>query len=896
MAHDSQAVLKAAQSLRNGGYAIIPTLPYDNESFPPEQRGKAPARYLITYDRWKLMFNWRLYAYKKPYPHDLKEWAQGFASGGNLGLCMGSPIGDTGNVVVAIDDDRDNPTTDLTEELHALLGAPYKVGNRGGTWLVAMPASDMPKVGDFKGEDGKIQIIVRGQTVVPPSMHPKTKKPYEWVKPIVPAAELPVIAWDDLLLTMRLNGYEHGKSVGGQRTNVTDEDLKHALDGEVRENLVVGLTNDEGPLGDLWRLGDASGTMMAEPDKSGSQRRWWLACHMATAGYNGAEFAFACGEWDHARGKNDVTRRQLQRCWAHVIAGNDAIGTGGFETGMTAVEDEDDVPPVMLSPSDDPVVAPIPKLVKELRVSKDGRRIVPFNASHPDAHLMVTAAAIADITYGRGNQVPIPVFRQGNRLVEPTGSSIPVTRGGKTVRVPVAGLVGVTPLRLRALADPKVCFMKAAKGQEWNPMTMTSAQLPLQVFQALTEPGEVSQADWLDVVGVAEGPIVRADGSLFRSRGYDVHTQLWCAGSPVEEVKTNPTLDDAQAALTELEGLLDEFFFDSEASRAAALSGLLTAVMRPVLRTAPLVVIDANTPGTGKSYLAELMYAMTSAETPAVLDAPSPEEFQKRIDAAIMAQPTAMLWDDFGLPIGGHTLNAILTNGAVQPRILGKSESAKVACRSLILICGNNVSFAAEDMIRRVLYVRMVAPVERPELIKRKHDPVGEVRMDRGRFVALVATIVRAYLQAGAPTSPTLAGFDEWARLCVGPLIWLGRENPLKNQEAVREEMSADDPLDDLIAAWKAVFGFNSISLKDVLQVAEGYTVAGFEDLDYDRRGALKDAVRAIYGPARGAMDAHLFGRKIAKYKNKVKNGFTLSKVEADTRLKRWILSEISNE
>jgi hypothetical protein len=61
----------------------------------------------------------------------------------------------------------------------------------------------------------------------------------------------------------------------------------------------------------------------------------------------------------------------------------------------------------------------------------------------------------------------------------------------------------------------------------------------------------------------------------------------------------HPTREQALAALTKLTDLLAEFSFIGPIDRAVALSGLLTALVRGSLTTAPMYLIHAHTPGTG---------------------------------------------------------------------------------------------------------------------------------------------------------------------------------------------------------------------------------------------------------------------------------------------------------
>ena len=70
-------------------------------------------------------------------------------------------------------------------------------------------------------------------------------------------------------------------------------------------------------------------------------------------------------------------------------------------------------------------------------------------------------------------------------------------------------------------------------------------------------------------------------------------------------IPERPTKEQARAALDILIDLLSEFPFAMTIDRSVALAGLLTAHVRGSLPTAPVILVRADTPGTGKSYLVE---------------------------------------------------------------------------------------------------------------------------------------------------------------------------------------------------------------------------------------------------------------------------------------------------
>ena len=73
-----------------------------------------------------------------------------------------------------------------------------------------------------------------------------------------------------------------------------------------------------------------------------------------------------------------------------------------------------------------------------------------------------------------------------------------------------------------------------------------------------------------------------------------------------------PTRDDALVALAFLEDLLVEFPFVDDPSKSVALSGLITAVVRGAISVSPLHAFRAPAPGTGKSYLVDVICSIVT--------------------------------------------------------------------------------------------------------------------------------------------------------------------------------------------------------------------------------------------------------------------------------------------
>lgn len=108
--------------------------------------------------------------------------------------------------------------------------------------------------------------------------------------------------------------------------------------------------------------------------------------------------------------------------------------------------------------------------------------------------------------------------------------------------------------------------------------------------------------------GIARQPYLRTDGGLVTSAGYDAKTGMFGVFDPRHfNVPENPTREQAGIALSKLDELLSEFAFKTPNDKAAALSAIITATIRPSLRLSVMYHIHAPQIASGKSYLCEVI-------------------------------------------------------------------------------------------------------------------------------------------------------------------------------------------------------------------------------------------------------------------------------------------------
>jgi putative DNA primase/helicase len=375
--------------------------------------------------------------------------------------------------------------------------------------------------------------------------------------------------------------------------------------------------------------------------------------------------------------------------------------------------------------------------------------------------------------------------------------------------------------------------------------------------------------------GVVNCPTLRADGSIVCQPGYDPATGLLFDPRGVEfpPVADQPTPADAEDALALINGLLSEFPFVTDKDRSVALSAILTGCIRRSLATAPLHAFSAPLAGSGKSLLVDIVSTIaTGHECPVIAQGQDETEFEKRFSSCLMAGDAIIAIDNCEQPLGGQMICQALTQMAVKPRILGKSENPTVSGGAFVTATGNNLIIVG-DLTRRTLLCRLDPKHERPETREFKGEPVADAKARRPAYVAAVLTILRAYHVAGRPNKPTpLGSFTDYSDLVRGALIWLGAADPVETMDELR---TADPRLGDLRAVasqWAAVVGAERVVGGDVIKRANARhsTYEGNEFLNPE----FREALLAVAGRG-GTISARALGKWLGANQDRIVDGLS---------------------
>ncbi len=321
--------------------------------------------------------------------------------------------------------------------------------------------------------------------------------------------------------------------------------------------------------------------------------------------------------------------------------------------------------------------------------------------------------------------------------------------------------------------------------------------------------------------GLINTPVLRPDGTILDTPGYDETTKLYYAPTSGMEhckIPANPTQADAIAALDRLLPLFVDFPFEGNADRANMFALLLTPFVRHAIKKdVQMALIDATNAGTGKGLLAIVVAIIAMGRPAAPMHAKEDNaEWRKAILTELLLGPTIIFIDNVRGILESAALEAAITASqeGFNERILGLSKSAAPKSAATWICTGNNLLIGG-DLPRRCYRIRLIAqqhnPDERPlssYAIPQLEDYAYE---HRAEIVADILTIARAWYVAGKPRStnvPSLGSFTDWAKTVGGMLEFAGMPDFQQNRAELRSRNSEEAAeWEAFLSVWQETYG-----------------------------------------------------------------------------------------
>lgn len=402
------------------------------------------------------------------------------------------------------------------------------------------------------------------------------------------------------------------------------------------------------------------------------------------------------------------------------------------------------------------------------------------------------------------------------------------------------------------------------------------------------------------IEGVVEIPVIRPDGTILSTPGYDEQTSLvYYPSIDCGELPENPSPHQCREAFNHLMELVSEFPFDKNCHRGSWLATALSVICRHAFNgPCPVFLFDASTAGTGKTMLCDLIsLILTGRENPRTTFSDD-DEMRKRITSLLLDGFLMVLIDNVSSDFlfGGQVMDAIFTGTLWTDRLLSLSKSVTLKISSVFMVTGNNLAITG-DLGRRLIPCRLWANVEEPEKRTFRVKNIKEfVLKHRAAYLKDLLTIARGFYAAGAPEfqGSQFGSFDGWSQVVRSMVIWAAGSadyDPVIGQGLFKR--------DDIMANRNQaiVDGFLKLKASYPDSFAYGGTVREIIDsidADKDAHQGLRD-VFLSWSRTRELPSANTIGMKLRAIRGKVIGNHYLTSESSRGRMV-WDIREVGSE
>ncbi len=249
--------------------------------------------------------------------------------------------------------------------------------------------------------------------------------------------------------------------------------------------------------------------------------------------------------------------------------------------------------------------------------------------------------------------------------------------------------------------------------------------------------------------------------------GYNAKAQLLASKGEIEDL----SLDDARDRIEEL--LADfQFATDSDKSRAAAMLLAPALIMGGLLNgRAPLHVLEADQPQTGKSYAIKVLAALYGAHAATITQRTGGVGgLGEAFDAALVRGAPFISIDNARGEIDSQAIESFLTEDFYNARIPYHGYQ-RIDARGVFVTLTSNAAELTPDLAARSSIIRLVKqPPGHYYAAFESGDLLAHVRANRDYFLSAMFAIVRVWHEQGKQSN---RGVDHDFRVWAGTLDWI---------------------------------------------------------------------------------------------------------------------------
>jgi len=312
------------------------------------------------------------------------------------------------------------------------------------------------------------------------------------------------------------------------------------------------------------------------------------------------------------------------------------------------------------------------------------------------------------------------------------------------------------------------------------------------------------------IVGTTTAPILRPNGEVCCTPGFDAATGLFVCDPPTLTLPERPTIEDAKHALLQLRRVVRTFPFADRATKSeqfdidgkqiatdivdleknpgndesAFLHAVLTAACRSALWLAPAFAYRSpaiSGSGVGKGLLAKAPSLVAFGELPQIVSLGSGDEFEKGLIGTLLRSGHSILIDNLNSrTLRSNTLCSALSERPAFLRALGLSRLIPINSTALTSLTGCALNIG-RDLVRRTITIDLDAKIEDPEQREFQGDFLTDITAQRLELLQYALTILR-----WARQNPTalkhglqLGNYGQWCNWVPDPLFTLDCPDPV---------------------------------------------------------------------------------------------------------------------
>jgi hypothetical protein len=487
-----------------------------------------------------------------------------------------------------------------------------------------------------------------------------------------------------------------------------------------------------------------------------------------------------------------------------------------------------------------------------------------------------------------------PCLYQRNRRLVCIGKS-KAADGTAPVKRSAASVVisEVAQEQVQRLMSRHVVFTETKTVGEGDRRKLVSKQVaaPASLARLFTNCGHWDSIPSL--AGITTTPFMRPDGEIVATPGYDPYTGYLFIddGTRWDQIPARPTPAQVKDAVDLLLDVVCDFPFGTDEHRSAWLSTLCAVAGRPAIDGAvPMLWVDGVRAGTGKTMLARLPGLIINGyETTEISFTSDEKEMENRLASVLMGGDRFAYLDNAAGSLRNTALDRFLTSEVFGVRRFHAQQIMKLPNTLVLAVTGNNLTLRG-DLSRRVVRVRLMTDLERPEMRSgfKYPDLERHVLDNRPQLVVAALTILRAHAAAGFPSHPSaspLGSFREWDRVVRHALMYAGLPDPVATQEEVHED---DDDQAKLLAVLRAWHRYRP-DLKGTTTALVAAAIAGNRYTVSGEQADFWEALCELTGtPCDQSPDAQVLGYRFRDARDKRVRGYRVVRVDKERGGVRW--------